>query len=1130
MTPFNPLSLRRLITLLPSLVSLLLILMVPPSAHATGGTVWTSRTSATDNQWQSIAYGNGVFVAVAGSTGAGSATDYVMTSPDGITWTSRTPAVVNQWRSVTYGNGLFVAVAGSGTGNRVMTSPDGSTWTIRTSPADNEWRSVTYGNGLFVAVAIDGTGNGVMTSPDGSTWTSQTSAADNYWRSVIYGNGLFVAVAGTLGTGNRVMTSPDGLTWTSRTTAADKGWTSVTYGNGLFVAVVDIDSNGNGVMTSPDGSTWTSQTSAADNSWLSVTYGNGLFVAVANSGTGNRVMTSPAVDAPTLSAISPAYGITAGGTTTTITGTGFVSGGISGVTFDGNAAINVTYVSPTSITATTPAHVAGTASVLVTTVGGTNSANTLFTYIGAATDPVPAAPTAISASPGDVQASISWTASSNGGATITGYTATGTPGGQTCISSGNPAGASCIVSGLTNGKTYSFTVTATNNVGTGPASLASNLVTPTNKKMMPATPGLPNASPGDKQVTVSWAQVLTGGDPLSYSVTATPGGKTCTTSFPGRAFPSASCTVMGLKNGTAYTFKVGASNSTGIASSKNSASVTPQAIVNGSCGTANGVASVVNPSGNLCKSGTPTLVESGQGSFTWSCAGANGGSTAQCSAPGQLDTSQNARTTFMTPAANGCRIQRAQLLPVPNGGPSGGVTLPYQVLDFEMVSCQATQAIVTMTYSRVVKGIDFWKYIRGNWIKLTKANSELTLVGNTATFAIQDNGPLDADLAVGQISDPAGPGYSLLPALPRTPVNPKATAGDSEATVRWTAPSGGAAPVTYTVTSTPDSKTCTALAPKTTCKVSGLTNNTYYTFGVAANNAAGSGPVSSNSNSVTPSYSGQAGNCGTATTQASLTPPKNHLCSIGTAGTVVAANGGFTWQCSAVGHNIAASCTAKGATSTGTIASTTFNLLPGSGCSIKTAQIGNPATATPTGVTLSNGVVNFTLTGCSQSAHLNLTSSSAVKGLAQWEWIHQVWVTIPGAVLSGHTATFTIADNGPYDTDSTVGTISVSSGPGNSNGKSSQQTLSLASNVNSIKSGRAVLLKVTGGSGEGRVSYSTQSSGDLNCSVRAVGNQSILTTSRKNNGTCSAWATKAATATYNAAVSNLVTVNVTGGR
>jgi len=45
-------------------------------------------------------------------------------------------------------------------------------------------------------------------------------------------------------------------------------------------------------MTSPDGINWTLRTSAADNNWLGVTYGNGLFVAVANTGTGNRVMTS----------------------------------------------------------------------------------------------------------------------------------------------------------------------------------------------------------------------------------------------------------------------------------------------------------------------------------------------------------------------------------------------------------------------------------------------------------------------------------------------------------------------------------------------------------------------------------------------------------------------------------------------------------------------------------------------------------------------------------------------------------------------------------------------------------------------------------------------------------------------
>ena len=123
---------------------------------------------------------------------------------DGITWTSRTAAADNFWLSVAYGNGLWVAVSFFGT---VMTSRDGITWTSRTSAADNAWFSVAYGNGLWVAVSNTGTGNRVMTSPDGITWTSRTAAAaDNDLRSVAYGDGLWVAVSQT-GTGNRVMTS-----------------------------------------------------------------------------------------------------------------------------------------------------------------------------------------------------------------------------------------------------------------------------------------------------------------------------------------------------------------------------------------------------------------------------------------------------------------------------------------------------------------------------------------------------------------------------------------------------------------------------------------------------------------------------------------------------------------------------------------------------------------------------------------------------------------------------------------------------------------------------------------------------------------------------------------------------------
>lgn len=242
---------------------------------------WNSATAAEANAWYSVAYGNGQFVAVAGS-----GTNRVMTSTDGVTWTPRAAAEANPWYSVTYGNGQFVAVAGSGA-NRVMTSPDGVTWTPRAAAEANTWNSVAYGAGRYVAVASVGT-NRVMTSLDGVTWTAATAAEANNWRSVTYGNGKFVAVANN-GT-NRVMTSIDGVAWTSSPAAEANSWYGVTYANGQFVAVSSTGTNQ--VMTSPDGVTWTPRAAAEANNWQSVVHGNGKFVAVANSGT-NRVMTSP---------------------------------------------------------------------------------------------------------------------------------------------------------------------------------------------------------------------------------------------------------------------------------------------------------------------------------------------------------------------------------------------------------------------------------------------------------------------------------------------------------------------------------------------------------------------------------------------------------------------------------------------------------------------------------------------------------------------------------------------------------------------------------------------------------------------------------------------------------------------
>lgn len=81
---------------------------------------------------------------------------------------------------------------------------------------------------------------------------------------------------------------------------------------------------------------------------------------------------------PVVSSISPGTGLIAGGTPVTITGSALT--GATGVTFGGTAATAVTVVSDTSITCTTPPHVAGAVAVAVTTAGGTGSA-TVFTFV-----------------------------------------------------------------------------------------------------------------------------------------------------------------------------------------------------------------------------------------------------------------------------------------------------------------------------------------------------------------------------------------------------------------------------------------------------------------------------------------------------------------------------------------------------------------------------------------------------------------------------------------------------------------------------------------------------------------------------------------------------------------------------
>lgn len=93
---------------------------------------------------------------------------------------------------------------------------------------------------------------------------------------------------------------------------------------------------------------------------------------------------------------------------------------------------------------------------------------------------------------------------------------------------------------------------------------------------VPGAPTSVTATAGTLQASVSWnAPTYTGGsDVTSYTVTASPGGRTCTPS----PSTSTSCTVTGLSAGTSYSFTVTATNANGTGpASSASNSVTPAA-------------------------------------------------------------------------------------------------------------------------------------------------------------------------------------------------------------------------------------------------------------------------------------------------------------------------------------------------------------------------------------------------------------------------------------------------------------------------------------------------------------------------------------------------------------------------
>jgi acid phosphatase len=98
-------------------------------------------------------------------------------------------------------------------------------------------------------------------------------------------------------------------------------------------------------------------------------------------------------------------------------------------------------------------------------------------FFGSSSATLPGAPTGATAvADRKASATVSWTApANNGGCSILSYTATSSPGGLSATVNGTTTSAK--ITGLTVGTSYTFTVAATNCVGTGPASAPSNSIT-----------------------------------------------------------------------------------------------------------------------------------------------------------------------------------------------------------------------------------------------------------------------------------------------------------------------------------------------------------------------------------------------------------------------------------------------------------------------------------------------------------------------------------------------------------------------------------------------------------------------------------------------------------------------------
>jgi len=185
-----------------------------------------------------------------------------------------------------------------------------------------------------------------------------------------------------------------------------------------------------------------------------------------------------------------------------------------------------------------------------------NGAEAVFVLSdSSATAPDP--PANVSAAGGPSSAVVSWRAPADNGNPISSYTVTASPGGATATVGGGVTTAT--VTGLTNGMAYTFTVAATNAIGSGLPSAPSNSVTPAT---IPDPPAGVLVTAGPESASVSFTPPANNGGSAVTHYTATCSSWTSsgTSSASG---PGSPIVVSGLVAATGYTCTVTATNAVG---------------------------------------------------------------------------------------------------------------------------------------------------------------------------------------------------------------------------------------------------------------------------------------------------------------------------------------------------------------------------------------------------------------------------------------------------------------------------------------------------------------------------------------------------------------------------------------